>query len=100
MLTLSELWQCMHAGNDCPDDIAMCDDPGFLTCVGDTLGDCSGRGDCFRGRCFCHLGWGGADCSKPLCIDMLGCEDVRPASLATLPFQISTSHALKRNLSR
>eukprot|EP00892_Ulva_mutabilis_P006259 jgi/Ulvmu1/4004/UM186_0004.1 len=69
---------CDLTGKDCPDDFAMCDDPGFLTCVGEPLNDCNGRGDCFRGRCFCHLGWGGADCSEPLCMDMLGCDDGTP----------------------
>ena len=53
----------------------MCEDPGFLTCV-DTLNDCSGRGDCFKGRCFCHAGFGGDDCSQEVCID--ACPDVRP----------------------
>eukprot|EP00892_Ulva_mutabilis_P008333 jgi/Ulvmu1/5872/UM025_0134.1 len=51
----------------CPDANAMCGDPGFLTCRA-TLNDCSGVGDCFRGRCFCHAGWGGDDCSVPVCI--------------------------------
>ena len=65
----------------------MCGDPGFLTCR-DTLNDCSGFGDCFRGRCFCHAGRGGADCSLPVCFT--GCPDVR----ATLPITpLAVSHA-------
>ena len=60
---------------ECPAADAMCSDPGYLTCVAD-LNDCSGRGDCFRGSCYCHHGWGGADCSVPLCLD--SCADVRP----------------------
>ena len=52
----------------------MCDDPGFLTCR-DSLNDCSGNGDCFRRRCFCHPGFGGDDCSARICIGE--CPDVR-----------------------
>lgn len=62
------------AVNTCPDEDFMCKDPGVLTCVAD-LNDCSGRGDCFQGQCFCHVGWGGADCSVPACTS--GCDDVR-----------------------
>lgn len=53
----------------------MCSDPGHLTCV-ETLNDCSGNGDCLKGRCFCHLAWGGDDCSVPICLS--ACSDVRP----------------------
>lgn len=64
----------MHAERQrCPDDGFMCDDPGHLTCV-DTLNDCHGRGHCYRGSCFCHLGWGGDDCSVAVCISK--CKDV------------------------
>lgn len=59
----------------CPDDVYMCEDPGLLLCVGD-LNDCSGRGDCFKGSCYCHLGWGGADCSVEICTASVGCPDV------------------------
>lgn len=65
---------------ECPDNDVMCSDPGFLTCM-DTLSDCSGEGDCFQGRCFCHSGFGGEDCSVPLCID--NCDDVRPERSGT-----------------
>ena len=66
----------------CPDNNLMCGDPGFLTCR-DTLNDCSGFGDCFRGRCFCHAGRGGADCSLPICIG--SCPDVRPPTHRLTP---------------
>lgn len=68
-------------GAVCPDDYEMCVNPGYLTCRA-TLNDCSGRGDCLQGACFCHNGWGGDDCSVPICIN--NCPDVRPASY-TLP---------------
>ena len=67
----------MHAdGMQCPDNDFMCRDPGLLTCLGD-LNDCSGKGDCLKGNCYCHSGWGGADCSVPACLRNVGCEDVR-----------------------
>jgi hypothetical protein len=52
----------------------MCQDPGLLLCQGQ-LKDCSGKGDCFKGRCYCHVGWGGPDCSVPICEKL--CKDVR-----------------------
>ena len=61
----------------CPDNNLMCVDPGFLTCRA-TVNDFfffSGVGDCFRGRCFCHAGFGGDDCSVPICTGT--CPDVR-----------------------
>jgi hypothetical protein len=64
----------------CPDDAYMCKDPGLLTCLG-ALNDCSGRGDCFKGSCDCHLGWGGADCFVPICVPATGCPDVRSPAL-------------------
>jgi hypothetical protein len=60
----------------CPDDVYLCQDPGLLMCLGE-LNDCSGRGDCYKGSCYCHLGWGGADCSVPICVPAIGCPDVR-----------------------
>ena len=63
----------------CPDDVYMCEDPGLLLCVGD-LNDCSGRGDCLKGSCYCHLGWGGDDCSVEICLPATGCPNVRPPS--------------------
>ena len=67
----------MHAEvMECPDDAYMCEDPGLLTCAGG-LNDCSGVGDCYKGACYCHLGWGGADCSVPACLASAGCDDVR-----------------------
>lgn len=69
---------CMHAAVvECPDADFMCNDPGTLTCIGD-LNDCSGRGDCYKGSCYCHTGWGGADCSEIVCSAGQGCADVRP----------------------
>lgn len=59
----------------CPPDDLMCGDPGLLTCA-DTLNDCSGNGDCYKGSCYCHSGYGGDDCSLSVCYDK--CEDVRP----------------------
>lgn len=49
----------------CPSIRQACFDPGWLTCM--HLSDCSGHGDCFRGACYCHTGWGGSDCSKAIC---------------------------------
>lgn len=60
---------------ECPPETAMCVDPGHLLCGG-ALNYCSNRGDCFRGNCYCHIGWGGADCSVPVCTGE--CPDVRP----------------------
>jgi hypothetical protein len=57
----------------CPPDELMCGDPGLLTCTG-ALNDCSGRGDCLKGRCYCHTGFGGADCSVDICTST--CADV------------------------
>eukprot|EP00892_Ulva_mutabilis_P009761 jgi/Ulvmu1/7157/UM034_0064.1 len=62
---------CDKKTMDCPPDEDMCGEPGYLTCVG-KLNDCSGRGDCFRGNCYCHPGWGGDDCSVALCLDSCG----------------------------
>ena len=72
--------QCMLVlqGTECPDANFMCNDPGLLTCLGD-LNDCSGKGDCLKGNCYCHSGWGGADCSVSACISHIGCADVRSA---------------------
>jgi hypothetical protein len=61
---------------DCPDSDFMCKDPGLLTCLG-ALNDCSGKGDCLMGSCYCHSGFGGADCSVPACVRTIGCADVR-----------------------
>eukprot|EP00892_Ulva_mutabilis_P009759 jgi/Ulvmu1/7155/UM034_0062.1 len=59
----------------CPDDELMCGDPGLLTCA-ETLNDCSGRGTCLHGKCYCHLAWGGDDCSLPICVSQ--CDDGSP----------------------
>ena len=76
----------MHADvMDCPDSSYMCEDPGLLLCVG-ALNDCSGVGDCFKGSCYCHLGWGGDDCSVPACLTGLGCDDVRVPAPPYLPY--------------
>ena len=81
---------CMHADvlPGCPSDTLMCQDPGLLTCSGGSteLNDCSARGDCKQGRCFCHLGFGGDDCSVPVCTT--GCPGVRFSS-----HSIPTLHA-------
>jgi hypothetical protein len=50
---------------ECPIDALACVDPGWFTCKGQS--GCSGHGNCFKGRCFCHTGWGGRDCSKSIC---------------------------------
>eukprot|EP00892_Ulva_mutabilis_P008327 jgi/Ulvmu1/5867/UM025_0129.1 len=63
----------------CPPDDLMCGDPGLLTCA-DTLNDCSGNGDCFKGRCYCHAGYGGDDCSVPVCYDKCADGSACPAS--------------------
>ena len=55
----------------------MCDDPGTLLCRGE-LNDCSGKGDCYKGSCYCFIGWGGPDCSVRICEGE--CEDVRRRS--------------------
>lgn len=60
---------------ECPDNAYMCKDPGVLTCLGN-LNDCSGKGDCYQGSCYCHAGWGGDDCSVTSCLPNVGCEDV------------------------
>lgn len=59
----------------CPPDELMCVSPGYLTCAGD-LNDCNGHGDCFKGHCFCHIGYGSPDCTKTVCTGP--CPDVRP----------------------
>jgi hypothetical protein len=58
---------------NCPDEKFLCDDPGTLTCSGE-LNDCSTHGDCYRGFCYCHIGWGGQDCSAQVCKER--CPDV------------------------
>jgi hypothetical protein len=58
----------------CPPDGLMCGDPGFLTCKA-TRNDCSANGDCYKGHCYCFLGWGGEDCSISVCTEK--CPDVR-----------------------
>ena len=58
----------------CPPDELMCVSPGYLTCAGD-LNDCNGHGDCFKGHCFCDIGYGGPDCTKKVCTGK--CPDVR-----------------------
>lgn len=63
----------------CPDAGFMCDDPGTLLCRGD-LNDCSGKGDCYKGFCYCFIGWGGPDCSVSVCEGE--CEDVRRPAAA------------------
>jgi hypothetical protein len=65
---------------DCPDSDFMCKDPGLLTCLG-ALNDCSGKGDCLMGSCYCHSGFGGADCSVPACVRTIGCADVRSINI-------------------
>lgn len=52
----------------------MCIEPGVLLCL-DELNDCNGHGDCFKGSCMCFVGWGGLDCSVPICEGQ--CDDVR-----------------------
>eukprot|EP00892_Ulva_mutabilis_P005906 jgi/Ulvmu1/3688/UM017_0104.1 len=59
--------------SSCPLDDFMCVSPGLLTCTTPTLNDCNGQGDCFEGRCFCHFGFGGDDCTIPACTS--GCSD-------------------------
>eukprot|EP00892_Ulva_mutabilis_P005911 jgi/Ulvmu1/3692/UM017_0109.1 len=57
----------------CPPDDLMCGSPGLLTCATPELNDCNGQGDCCEGRCFCHFGFGGDDCTVPACTS--GCPD-------------------------
>eukprot|EP00892_Ulva_mutabilis_P005909 jgi/Ulvmu1/3690/UM017_0106.1 len=57
----------------CPPDDMMCGSPGLLTCATPELNDCNGLGDCLEGRCFCHFGFGGDDCTIPACTS--GCPD-------------------------
>jgi hypothetical protein len=57
----------------CPDAALFCSDAGLLTC-GDALNDCSAHGDCFKGKCYCHTGFGGDDCSLRICTTQ--CPDV------------------------
>lgn len=57
---------CENANVNCPadaDDIFCGKNggPGYATCR--DLQDCSGRGDCRRGQCYCFPGFGGDDCS-------------------------------------
>eukprot|EP00892_Ulva_mutabilis_P005907 jgi/Ulvmu1/3689/UM017_0105.1 len=57
----------------CPPDDLMCSSPGLLTCATPELNDCNGLGDCFEGRCYCHFGFGGDDCTVSACTS--GCPD-------------------------
>eukprot|EP00892_Ulva_mutabilis_P001828 jgi/Ulvmu1/11646/UM008_0050.1 len=57
----------------CPPDDEMCLSPGYLTCATPALNDCNAHGDCFEGSCYCHMGWGGADCSVRVCTSE--CDD-------------------------
>jgi hypothetical protein len=72
---------CVADVDDCSVADYLCKDPATLTCTG-KLNDCSAHGDCYRGFCYCHVGWGGRDCSAPICLGQ--CEDVRPAHLLSL----------------
>lgn len=44
----------------CPDNDLICESLGCLN-------DCSGHGDCLRGKCHCHIAWSGDDCGEPTC---------------------------------
>ena len=66
---------------NCPDEKYLCDDPGTLTCTGG-LNDCNGQGDCYRGFCYCFLGYGGPACDKTLCSG--NCTEVRSVSCLRL----------------
>ena len=75
------------AVHECPDHKFMCVDPGVLTCIGEDLNDYSGRWDCFKGFCYCHVGWGGAYCSQFVCLLDEGWEDVRRRCLSCITKQ-------------
>ena len=38
-------------------------------CQARAIGDCSGNGDCFEGKCYCNIGFSGADCEKVACLN-------------------------------
>eukprot|EP00892_Ulva_mutabilis_P001590 jgi/Ulvmu1/11431/UM076_0005.1 len=65
--THSQVSGCAGVTEGCPPDDFMCVDPGLLTCATPELNDCNMHGDCRGGRCFCHIGWGSADCSLQVC---------------------------------
>ena len=37
-----------------------------MKCFGKT---CSGNGDCFEGKCYCNIGFSGADCEHVACLN-------------------------------
>lgn len=74
----------------CPDNTELCgSDSGWLEC-GPT--DCSAQGDCFRGRCHCHLGFVGQNCESRICVGDASCGDglVRPP---TPPSELRSGNA-------